>query len=178
MMAYMINIIKASQEYEGLAWFLYDEAYCRQAAAAGHTEWSKVNPSIFTVCFTAKAKGGKRCEWCLSLTHNSSECTRSEGEADWAVRMKAIEAGVGAAMPGPSSRGPPVGYELSKVCKLYNEGRCHYQVCKFKHVCRACKGDHPASAKPDCHAKVMGWCTTGPMRQGRSFRGREQGFPY
>ena len=27
MMAYMINIIKASQEYESLAWFLYDKAY-------------------------------------------------------------------------------------------------------------------------------------------------------
>ena len=38
----------------GIQRFLYDEAYHRQAAATGHTEWSKVNPSIFTVCFTAK----------------------------------------------------------------------------------------------------------------------------
>ena len=59
MMAYMINIVKAHQEYKGLAWFLYDEAYRRQAAATGHTEWSKVNPSIFTMCFIAKAKEGE-----------------------------------------------------------------------------------------------------------------------
>ena len=83
--------LKASQEYKGLAWFLYDEAYRRQAAAIGHTEWSKVNLSIFTVCFTGKAKEGKRCEWYLSLTYDSSECTRSEGETDWVVRLKAME---------------------------------------------------------------------------------------
>ena len=64
LMVYMIHIIKASQEHEGLAWFIYDEAYRRQAAATGHTEWSKVNPSIFSVCFTSKAKNRKRCEWC------------------------------------------------------------------------------------------------------------------
>ena len=29
LMAYMIHIIKASQEYEGLAWFMYDEAFRR-----------------------------------------------------------------------------------------------------------------------------------------------------
>ena len=47
-MAYMIHIIKASQEYEGLAWFMYDKAHRRQAAT-GFTEWSKINPSIFSV---------------------------------------------------------------------------------------------------------------------------------
>ena len=178
MMAYMINIVKAHQEYEGLAWFLYDEAYRRQAAATGHTEWSKVNPSIFTVCFTAKAKEGKRCDWCLSLTHDSSECTRSEGEPSHAVRLLTGETGMGAATPGLGGRGPPMGYEMSEVCKLYNEGRCHYLRCKFKHLCRACNGEHPAVAKPDCQARVRGWSTTGPMRQGQSFRGRERGFPY
>ena len=33
--AYMINVVKAHQEYEGLAWFLNDEAYHRQAVATG-----------------------------------------------------------------------------------------------------------------------------------------------
>jgi len=80
MMAYMMHIIRTSQEYEGLSWFIYDEAYRRQAAATKHVEWSKINPSIFTVCFTGKAKRGQRCEWCLSLTHSSVECTWAEGE--------------------------------------------------------------------------------------------------
>ena len=44
MMAYMMHIIRTSQEYEGLSWFIYDEAYRRQAAATKHVEWSKINP--------------------------------------------------------------------------------------------------------------------------------------
>ena len=35
LMAYMISIIRASQEFEGSAWMVYDDAYRRQAAAAG-----------------------------------------------------------------------------------------------------------------------------------------------
>ena len=60
----------------GIQRFLYDEAYRRQAAATGHTEWSKVNPSIFTVCFTEKAKEGKRCDWCLSMTQVNAQGQR------------------------------------------------------------------------------------------------------
>ena len=177
MMAYMINIIKASQEYEGLAWFLDDEAYHKQAAATGHTEWSIVNPSIFTVCFTANVKGGKRCKWCLSLTRDSSECTRFEGESVLTVRLMAMEESVGTAMPGSGSRGPPVGYKLSEVCNFIMRAGVIIK-CACEHVCRACKGDHPAIEKPDCHVRVMGWCATDPMHQGRSLRGREWGFPY
>ena len=93
----------------------------------------------FTVCFTAKAKEQKRCDWCLSLTHDSSECTRSDGEPNKAVRLLTREPGMGATTPGSGGRGPPMGYELSEVCKLYIEGRCHYQRCKFKHLCQTAR---------------------------------------
>ena len=49
LMAYMIHILKASREYEGLAWFMYDKAYRRQATVTGFAEWLKSNLSIFTV---------------------------------------------------------------------------------------------------------------------------------
>ena len=49
MVAYMIHIIRTSQEYEGVSWFIYDEVYRRQAAVTKHVEWSRVDPSIFTV---------------------------------------------------------------------------------------------------------------------------------
>ena len=74
MMAYMIQIIRANQKYEGLAWFANDEAYRRQAAVTQHWEWSRINPSIFAVYFTGKARRGKRCEQCLSASHSSGEC--------------------------------------------------------------------------------------------------------
>ena len=57
LMAYMISIIRASQEFEGSAWTVYDDAYRRQAATAGdQLQWSQVNPSLYTICFTGKAK--------------------------------------------------------------------------------------------------------------------------
>ena len=66
--------------------FMYDEAFRRQAAATGLTEWSKINPSIFTVCFNTRARSGTRCELCLTLGHDAEGCTRSEGEGDLALR--------------------------------------------------------------------------------------------
>ena len=60
LMAYMISILRASQEYEGLAWATYDAAYRQQAAATGQKQWSKVKPSLCTVCFTGKARKATR----------------------------------------------------------------------------------------------------------------------
>ena len=71
LMAYMIQIIRASQEYEVLAQFTYNEAYRRQAAVTQHKEWSKINPLIFSVCFTRRARRGQRCESCLSASNGS-----------------------------------------------------------------------------------------------------------
>ena len=105
LMAYMIHIIKASQEYEGLAWFMYDEAYRRQAAATGFTEWLKINRSIFTVCFNSRAKSGVRCELCLTLRHDARGCTRTEREMDLALRLRTMEAALGAPHPSSSEGG-------------------------------------------------------------------------
>ena len=118
MMAYMIQIIRANQEYEGLAWFAYDEAYRRQAAATQHWEWSRINLSIFAVCFTGKARRGKRCEWCLIASHSSEECGSGEGDIE-------LVQGPGMQEPAMISGGrpvarlnPPPGYNGTDVCKL------------------------------------------------------------
>ena len=46
LMAYLINTVNTSQEFEGSAWAVYDAAYRRQAAAIGHSKWSQ-NPSTW-----------------------------------------------------------------------------------------------------------------------------------
>ena len=51
MMDYMVMIVKAAEEYAGLAWVRYDEAFCSQAAVKNNAQWSKVNPSLFAQCF-------------------------------------------------------------------------------------------------------------------------------
>ena len=74
LMAYMVSILRASQEYEGSAWTTYDAAYHRQAAATGNKQWSKVNPSLYTVCFTGKARKATHCDLCLSAAHKTEDC--------------------------------------------------------------------------------------------------------
>ncbi len=93
LMAYMISIIRASQEFEGSAWTVYDDAYRRQAAAAGDQwQWSQVKPSLYTICFTGRAKRTERCERCLSTAHKTEDCTLpNEEDPDVARRLKAIE---------------------------------------------------------------------------------------
>ena len=71
LLAYMTTIIRASQKYEGSAWVAYDTAYRRQAAAQGKTEWSRINPSLYVICFTGKARRADRCDRCLGTTHKA-----------------------------------------------------------------------------------------------------------
>ena len=73
LMAYMISIIRASQEFEVSAWAAYDATFRRQAAAQGKTEWSRVNPSLYAICFTGKARRTERCDRCLSTTHMAED---------------------------------------------------------------------------------------------------------
>ena len=56
LMAYMISIIRASQEYEGAAWAAYDTAFRRQATATRQRDMAKINSSLHTICFTGKAR--------------------------------------------------------------------------------------------------------------------------
>ena len=54
LMAYMVNIIRASHDYEGSPWAAYDAAFRRQVASTRHKEWLKINTSLHKICFTSK----------------------------------------------------------------------------------------------------------------------------
>ena len=51
LMAYVPLVIRCSQDYKGLAWVRYDMSFHRQAAASGNRNWSKVNSSLYSICF-------------------------------------------------------------------------------------------------------------------------------
>ena len=104
-MAYVIVIVRASQEYEGSAWAAYDAAYRRQVAVQGKTGWSQINPSLYVICFTRKAKRSDRCDRCHSVTHRADDCSLdSEDDSDVAKRLKANESAV-VALTWPTTRG-------------------------------------------------------------------------
>ena len=146
-MAYLINTVRASQEFEGSAWAVYDAAYRRQAAATGHAKWSQVNPSLYSVCFTGKAKSTARCERCLSAAHKSEDCSLpAEEDPDVGKRLKAIESAVVALTQGGATSAPR-GRSMD-ICRKFNLRQCSYRMCKYVHLCASCRGNHPAVECP------------------------------
>ena len=156
LMAYLIQIVRVSQDFSGLAWVNYDLAFRRQAAATGNRLWSKINPSLYSICFSGVARANKRCELCLSLTHESGDCALSgEGEHDVGSRLRAIESAVLAMAAGPSSAAVGAANRVAKleICRSWNENRCTYPKCRFRHVCRVCQGPRPAL---ECCERALG----------------------
>ncbi len=159
LMAYMVSIIRASQEYEGAAWVAYDAAYRRQAAATGSKKWGGVNTSLYTICFTGKARRSARCDHCLSTGHKTGECfVLGEEDGEVSNRMRAVESAVLAL----SHVGPSRGGGRSDLCRLYNERRCTFRNCKYRHACKWCGGAHPGG---DCQAATRRDTGPGPIRQ-------------
>jgi len=72
-MAYMGAIITASQDYAGLTWVRYDATYCRQAAIIGNTQWSVINSTLYTICFTGRATSMPRCKLCFAMTKTAKQ---------------------------------------------------------------------------------------------------------
>ena len=162
-MAYMITIIRASQKYEGSAWVAYDTAYRRQAAAQGKTEWSRINPSLYAICFTGKARRADRCDRCLSTTHKAENCSLfSEEDPDVSQRLKTIESAVVAL-----TRAAPVGptkpcRRSTKACCNWNQNKCSFLGYQYTHHCSSCRGSHPAV---ECPVKSANTHPVGPTRR-------------
>ena len=111
LMAYQVTIVRVSQNFSGLAWVHYDQAYWRQAALTGHFKWSVINATLYTMCFTWLATVQKRCELCLATSHTEQECAQA-GDVDPGLkeRLKTIESAMVVLVrekgPGPSPARP------------------------------------------------------------------------
>ena len=156
LMAYQATIVRASQDYAGLAWVRYDSAFRRQAALTGLTRWSAINPTLYTLCFAGSARTSSRCELCFATTHHTKECAQ-QGDPDPGVRerLRAIEKAVLSMSPvsgspaAPLPRGGgPVRASSGQACRLWNNNRCTFRLCRHAHVCLSCGGGHPVTACP------------------------------
>ena len=72
-LAYMVTIIKASQQYDGLYWRAYDTHYRLTAVATGNRNWSRLDTDLFTRFFTGRARPVSPCSTCNSTSHFSTD---------------------------------------------------------------------------------------------------------
>ena len=137
LLAEQSTIVRASQDYTGLAWMRYDSAFRRQAALTGLVKWSAINPTIYTLCFAGIAKTATRCDLCFATTHTTQECAQ-QGDPDPGVRerLRAIEKAVLSMSPAPTPH-------HGQVCRLWNANQCTYYHYKHTHVCSRYAGPHP-----------------------------------
>ena len=135
MLAYLLVIVNASEQYDGLYWRSYDTHYRVNAAATGNRRWSQLDINLYTRFFTGRAKTVAACATCDSTAHSSDRCPLKPQRPKFAKR----------------SGGGPVSASRKRkwpgdVCFGYNaSGDCSYKAaCKFRHVCGTCGGKHPA----------------------------------
>ena len=147
LLAYMTVIAKASTKYKWPSWVVYDQNYRQDAADSGITDWSKVDPSTYTQCFTNAAISSENwCRFCQSIDHASDICP-CRVQSSLPRKRVADFPNTGYANPAVRKRPPP--RSVPMPCRLYNQynGECKFgESCIFQHKCDKCGGHgHPRS---------------------------------
>ena len=140
MCAYFQVILKASREYAGSTWKYYDAQYRQKAEATRNKDWSVIDSSLFSQCFTGRAKPTPSCSHCASLKHDSADCPRER-------RLKRAST---SSEEKDTSKNPSA--KRSDICYNFNYRRpCHVTPYIYKHQCLRCAPEeHPIA---DCPSK-------------------------
>ena len=152
-MAYQRTIIKASRNFEGTAWVLYDRAFRRRAAATKDLKWGRTDSALYNESFTGRAHAIARCHLCLGDTHFKADCPDRAmalvsqnsvySQASYSSQGKLPQRGDGGSFRGPLHMAP-----TTEVCQLFNQVRCRATWCKRRHICNHCALPHPVVVCP------------------------------
>ena len=115
---YQARILQAARRYRWPAVLEYDTAFRQRAARNSEVRWDVVDIDLYSRCFTGQ--GHVTCTTCKRSGHSAATCTVREGRK-------------------------AEGLAKSSICALYNSSKCSFRSCKFRHVCKTCGGDHPAT---------------------------------
>lgn len=129
--AYQSSILRAAKNFEGQSWVSYDRQYRREALSRRDLNWSALDSRLYSEAFTGRAKAVLRCRHCLGEGHVSTACPASPFSPD---QFPAHSSRSGAAPKYPEGKEP---------CRKYNDGRCTYPYCRYRHVCKECSLPHP-----------------------------------
>ena len=78
-MAYLSTIVRSHRNFEGLGWVAYNIAYRCRAAMQKDLNWSIIDPSLYNLLFTGRARATARCAHCLSQEHSADACPAANG---------------------------------------------------------------------------------------------------
>ena len=113
-MSYQATIIKCARDFHGPAWAQYDRAYRRQVAQTKDLRWSRLNPTLYSLCFAGKAKRLVVCAHCLSDSHATDQCPEN---MDLGAALMSWQQG--ATNPATPVGGSSVNLK-AKLCFLFN----------------------------------------------------------
>ena len=103
--------------------------------------WSRINPSLYSVCFTGKAQGIPRCSTCASIDHMVRDCPFS-AKSDLERTLEVVFAAC-TAKSNPGTPGESAGNHSQEICRRWNDMRCTFANCRYHHTCLGCGGNHP-----------------------------------
>ncbi len=142
LMGYQSLVARASKKFKWPLWVIYEQNFQQEAAGNDELQWTKVEPSLYTQCFTGQDISRENwCAKCQGLDHQSVDCPYSAG------RKRPWNSGPGAGGHNQLKAGTGTAQE-QQTCIKFNryQGDCRFgKDCKFLHACSSCGGPHPVS---------------------------------
>ena len=158
--AYSSLIARCSAKYGWPSWIVYDQNFRQEAAESGNLDWAKVDPSIYTQCFTGATQMSAEgwCRRCQSVDHLTENCPSKPGPSS--AGYSAGYANSSRKFPLPlAGRKRSAPQSIPEVCKKYNkyDGDCRFgDNCIFQHKCGNCgEPNHPVTQCQKPKKKLM-----------------------
>ena len=73
LLAYQTLIVREARRCGGRGWLAYNTMFRQQAAGNLDVDWSKLNPTLYTVTFLAQSGSGRNCVLCMESDHMWSD---------------------------------------------------------------------------------------------------------
>ena len=157
LLAYQATILREARRCGGNGWRAYDAMFWQLAATDDTIDWSRLNPSLYATSFMVQQGGGSRiCHLCMGADHVQDDCALAPLQTN-AQRMVPADARderpVGHSGNRQSARDSRPRRQSDQACYLWNDERCQYPYCRYRHVCLRCRGDHRV---PGCTLQSAG----------------------
>lgn len=147
---YSSLMAKLSKKFRWPSWIAYDQSFRREAADTGTANWTKIDSSIHTQCFTGMSLCEEGwCSICTSLDHVRTSCPyKPPGDHQTTPKQTSQRRSV----PSNSLRPPPTkrtrpSFQSDEACRKWNKYHymdCpHGDQCGYVHACSNCRSaDH------------------------------------